>query len=460
MSLVHELVIGVLNRRFVTCYFSVFPDIGYDRAGANFTLSLPSDIARSFTFILTPEGEVVETCGIGHDELVRTIRSALKRRPEYAWMTPQEQQVLDRVRLSANDFDAHLQAALLFGELLELKRADAALERAIQVASTQEQRNLAYYHRGHLALLNPDGFERADVLDAFSQTKQLSNSLRDDMAMDKIRLDIEMIPRRGMFTYGYRLSAKRDALATMAELRTLIDSYPNSNRIGQMHFYLGLAHIAAGDVAAANAIWESHFTRYPEDRWAMLSRMHHGSYGFSPYTIETPPTAPTNADNVSLVVVSSKTVVEPQEEFVVDVFVRGAVNVHTFQTKLLIRGGDAGSLDCTDIWINADRSDYVFYNLQQAAAVDQKRGRLGAVLFGGGADATGSAYLGTYTFRASPNAVGTFIMSVDMDVQPVPLWQTESRPIEVHHFVSATVEVIAKHSTRGIPTKRGLNELE
>lgn len=147
MSLVHELVIGVLNRRFVTCYFSVFPDIGYDRAGANFTLSLPSDIARSFTFILTPEGEVVETCGLGHDELVRAIRSALKRRPEYAWMTPQEQQVLDRVRLSANDFDAHLQAALLFGELLELKRADAALERAIQVAGTQEHRNLAYYHR-------------------------------------------------------------------------------------------------------------------------------------------------------------------------------------------------------------------------------------------------------------------------------------------------------------------------
>ncbi len=97
--------------------------------------------------------------------------------------------------------------------------------------------------------------------------------------------------------------------------------------------------------------------------------------------------------------------------FTVDVFVRGAANIRTFQVALDATGGQSGSLTREEIWIDVDRADYVFGSAQAIKAVDETHGRMGAVLFDGGVNASGPVYLGTYTFQASSDADGTFTIT-------------------------------------------------
>ena len=66
-------------------------------------------------------------------------------------------------------------------------------------------------------------------------------------------------------------------------LEKLIAARLDSNRIGEMHFYLGLTLRGLKKNKAADAVWQKHYDDYPADRFAMLSRFHHTSYQFSPY---------------------------------------------------------------------------------------------------------------------------------------------------------------------------------
>ena len=50
-----------------------------------------------------------------------------------------------------------------------------------------------------------------------------------------------------------------------------------------MHFLLGLARMNDGYNKGADQVWSKHFNDYPEDRFALLSRIHHTDYQFSPY---------------------------------------------------------------------------------------------------------------------------------------------------------------------------------
>lgn len=95
----------------------------------------------------------------------------------------------------------------------------------------------------------------------------------------------------------------------------------------------------------------------------------------------------------------------------VDVFINGASKLRTYQVALDATGGQSGSLTREDAWIDTDRADYVFGAAEAIKAVDDVHGRIGAVLFDGEMDAIRTKYLGTYTFRASHDASGTFTIT-------------------------------------------------
>lgn len=95
----------------------------------------------------------------------------------------------------------------------------------------------------------------------------------------------------------------------------------------------------------------------------------------------------------------------------VDVFISGISSLRTYQVALDATGGQGGSLTREDAWIDTDRADYVFGAAEAIKAVDDVHGRIGAVLFDGDMDAIGPKYLGTYTFRASNDAGGTFTIT-------------------------------------------------
>ena len=94
--------------------------------------------------------------------------------------------------------------------------------------------------------------------------------------------------------------------------------------------------------------------------------------------------------------------------FTVDVFIRSAETLRTYQVALDVTGGTSGSLSREEAWMDVDRADYIFGDAQAIKAVDEVGGRMGAVLMDGAIQAVGSVYIGTFAFRASDDANGTF----------------------------------------------------
>lgn len=106
---------------------------------------------------------------------------------------------------------------------------------------------------------------------------------------------------------------------------------------------------------------------------------------------------------------------KPGSVVTVDVYVMNAPQVRTFQAALDVVGGRTGTLTRLPGRIDKARGDYIFGTQQAVAAVDDSRGRFGATLFRGAVDATEPRYLGSFDFKVSEDASGTFIVKVRFD---------------------------------------------
>jgi hypothetical protein len=92
----------------------------------------------------------------------------------------------------------------------------------------------------------------------------------------------------------------------------------------------------------------------------------------------------------------------------VDVYLRGANNVRGYEVSVASVGGMSGGLELEDVWVEDDRADYVFAYSAALTAVDRIGQRLAGALVSGTADAIRPAYVGTFAFRPTPDARGTF----------------------------------------------------
>ncbi len=99
---------------------------------------------------------------------------------------------------------------------------------------------------------------------------------------------------------------------------------------------------------------------------------------------------------------------QPGDLFTVDLFVNRATNLRVYQITLEAAGGRSGSLTRENVQIDNERADYVFGTAAIIPAVDQFNGRLGSLMFEGGVNVAEPKYLGSFSFRASDDAAGTF----------------------------------------------------
>lgn len=280
MSLVDEAVISVLNRRFVSCYWNTFEGPGHDPAAATFAKGLGQ---LEYGAIVTPDGELVRTFGFDRLEVFLSFLLALLDHPEYARWTDDEKRILQEAERDVSDVGRQLAAARLCGEVLDFARAEKFVARALEHASTNAWSARARYARAHLWSINLGHHEPSRVRAELDRIVSPPADIADDIALDRMGLDLQLRPR-GVFFTGWRFLPKVDLTARAAELETWIRRAPTSNRRGQMLFLLGLCRMDQGDRAAADAAWSRHVADLPQDRHAVLSRIHTTTYRFSPYS--------------------------------------------------------------------------------------------------------------------------------------------------------------------------------
>ena len=103
---------------------------------------------------------------------------------------------------------------------------------------------------------------------------------------------------------------------------------------------------------------------------------------------------------------------KPGDVVTVDVYVMGVRGMRTFQVALDAVGGRTGTLTREPGVIDEAREDFVFGGARAITAVDDLGGRFGGTLWEGTVDATDQKYLGSFDYRVSDDASGTFVVKV------------------------------------------------
>jgi hypothetical protein len=96
-----------------------------------------------------------------------------------------------------------------------------------------------------------------------------------------------------------------------------------------------------------------------------------------------------------------------------DVFIQGVQSMRSYQVGLNVEGGNSGNLVREEVAIDEERPDFVFTQLDYLAPADQIGGRAAGVLKDGVVNRVEPGYLATFAFRATPDASGTFQVSID-----------------------------------------------
>lgn len=114
-------------------------------------------------------------------------------------------------------------------------------------------------------------------------------------------------------------------------------------------------------------------------------------------------------------VMASRRTVVPGETFDVRLFVQGSIeDLQSYQLHVEATGGWSGHVVLEDIHVEA-RRDHVYAGLDEFSAFNVENGQMLAGLDNGGVQTQPGGYLATYTYRASDNATGTFVVDVRHD---------------------------------------------
>jgi len=143
--------------------------------------------------------------------------------------------------------------------------------------------------------------------------------------------------------------------------------------------------------------------------------------------------------SAKVAVVPRETTGKPNDLLTFDLIVTGVTGLKTYQFSLDATGGSSGQLVRGRGSIDTQREDYIFGKRQAIASVDNVKGRIGCVVMRGVADVSVPQYLGTCTFRASPDASGEFTVQIrkNADSFLAGEWNQEL----LYEAVAATVKI-------------------
>lgn len=215
-----------------------------------------------------------------------------------------------------------------------------------------------------------------------------------------------------------------NSIASSASSLTLSGDFANAGKANQLGILVDGQLVAVGSVAMQNG--QATITGLSAAQTQRVSHL----------LSRKPQTSPTGA---AFSVVPAG---QANGEYVFDVFVQNVPELRTFQVKLEATGGTAGTLSMTDVRIDESRPDFVFLGNDAVKAADQGGSRVGGTLYSGTVAVAAPKYVGTWKFRPSADAAGTFNINVISGTESfIANMQNQNLPVGA---VGATVQIGSK----------------
>ena len=136
-------------------------------------------------------------------------------------------------------------------------------------------------------------------------------------------------------------------------------------------------------------------------------------------------------------------VAKPGGTVTVELYVSNVPDLGVYQFNVAASGGETGALTFEDGVIDVTRKDYVFSGSSSIPAFDKIGVRGGSVVMGGaGKTVTKPQYIGTVTFRVSPDAKGAFEISLVESATKTFIRDSHGVPIVSRFGEPAKVSVV------------------
>lgn len=150
-------------------------------------------------------------------------------------------------------------------------------------------------------------------------------------------------------------------------------------------------------------------------------------------------TAATTGATVSVKALNST--IQPGGTVTVEAYISGALNVSAYQVQLSATGGTKGTLTLETMAVDRQRPDFAFYQANSEMLDVQSKNSewVGLVRTSGAGDIVKQAYVATFTFRASPDASGTFKINVRSDSTETFILAQDG--VQIPHKISAAAEL-------------------
>ncbi|NOT01103.1 MAG: hypothetical protein HOP29_10790 [Phycisphaerales bacterium] len=143
----------------------------------------------------------------------------------------------------------------------------------------------------------------------------------------------------------------------------------------------------------------------------------------------------------NLVLVPSAAAGTAADTFHVEIFANNVKKLRGYQITLDAVGGDAGSLKFEQAEVDTGRGDYIFGGTESYRAINPTLKRIANALPSGGVDGVGRVYLGTYTFKPTADAKGTFrIVTVNRGNETV-LLGPNSEALDMNVSAQTTISI-------------------
>ena len=116
----------------------------------------------------------------------------------------------------------------------------------------------------------------------------------------------------------------------------------------------------------------------------------------------------TSGGTVDISLTSRESALSAELAYEVEVFASSFADMRAYEVGVDVLGGEAGTLEVQDVYIDLERKDHVFAGMESYHAVDVVGRRMVCLMAAGGVASEGPVYLGTFVLRATPDARGTF----------------------------------------------------
>lgn len=116
--------------------------------------------------------------------------------------------------------------------------------------------------------------------------------------------------------------------------------------------------------------------------------------------------------SIALELIPVYTTLSTDRSVTVEIHASRVTDLSGYEIVLTVDGGVAGELILDSVDVDTFRDDYVFSGRPSFDATDAARSRLASALGYGGVTHDNRVYLGTFRFRATPNARGEFTIDV------------------------------------------------